>query len=552
MSDGAVEDDIISNIKLKVRDHDTEAALELWEELWLCGCRDSYKWLDVVTVFESKGIDDRVFPLFLRVALEIGISNDWFLASLARLACSAGIHHVSIKLCTLSMERPINDALRYHVARCLYISNFAIGKPLEAIKIFIKCFSWFPFASVGSLPVGFLEVVQLCQTHGFHEYAKEFFQNRIPDELQLPESGPPAGELKVLTGLDRFKKLIELPGSKVEFKHPRSINNIWPVGENFSNDDRMKLNLYQLDNVRIIGSGGCHVVLIDDGDLISEFSNFYANRITLRKLKEFDKLFQGESKFQDLDSVFFIRDIFSTPNICHFLFDQVTRLALGAQAGLDLKSVKIIGPEMKAEFQFEIIRMLGLEHEQFLGTDDIWAYKCERLYIPDNVIRFSHPANLCDPWARDFLRKSFLQENGNRESSPERIYVSRERSTGRRIKNETELRLLLEEFGFTTIYSETLTFSEQVRIFSGASHIVAPHGAGLTNIVFCKPNTKILELFHPFYASPAYFYVARSCGLDYSIGCDSTLDLSAYNASFSYSAYDFFAPLESVRTWLMG
>ena len=37
-------------------------------------------------------------------------------------------------------------------------------------------------------------------------------------------------------------------------------------------------------------------------------------------------------------------------------------------------------------------------------------------------------------------------------------------------------------------------FSDQVKIFNEAENIVGLHGAGFANIVFCKPNTKILEL----------------------------------------------------------
>jgi hypothetical protein len=33
-----------------------------------------------------------------------------------------------------------------------------------------------------------------------------------------------------------------------------------------------------------------------------------------------------------------------------------------------------------------------------------------------------------------------------------------------------------------------------VRLFAEATHILAPHGAGLTNLVFCRPGTAVCEL----------------------------------------------------------
>ena len=39
-----------------------------------------------------------------------------------------------------------------------------------------------------------------------------------------------------------------------------------------------------------------------------------------------------------------------------------------------------------------------------------------------------------------------------------------------------------------------LSFSQQIKIFNGSKIIVGVHGAGLTNFIFCKKNTKILEI----------------------------------------------------------
>ena len=37
-------------------------------------------------------------------------------------------------------------------------------------------------------------------------------------------------------------------------------------------------------------------------------------------------------------------------------------------------------------------------------------------------------------------------------------------------------------------------FIDQVKIFNSAKLIVAMHGAGLTNLLFCKSNTKVIEI----------------------------------------------------------
>ena len=46
-----------------------------------------------------------------------------------------------------------------------------------------------------------------------------------------------------------------------------------------------------------------------------------------------------------------------------------------------------------------------------------------------------------------------------------------------------------------TVALEDLEFRDQVALFRDAETVVAPHGGGLTNLVFCDPGTKVIELF---------------------------------------------------------
>lgn len=67
-----------------------------------------------------------------------------------------------------------------------------------------------------------------------------------------------------------------------------------------------------------------------------------------------------------------------------------------------------------------------------------------------------------------------------------RIYVSRSRAESRRICNEQQLSQRLCSQGFREVFLEDLSFSEQVRLFASASHVVAVHGSGLTNVLFAS------------------------------------------------------------------
>ena len=52
----------------------------------------------------------------------------------------------------------------------------------------------------------------------------------------------------------------------------------------------------------------------------------------------------------------------------------------------------------------------------------------------------------------------------------------------------------LKKKGFATVYLEDFTFEEQIALFHDAEVIIAIHGAGLSNLVFCKDNVVVVEL----------------------------------------------------------
>lgn len=83
----------------------------------------------------------------------------------------------------------------------------------------------------------------------------------------------------------------------------------------------------------------------------------------------------------------------------------------------------------------------------------------------------------------------------SRDRTGELLYVSRNESSMRRILNEEELLPGLRDMGFHVISPGTLSMSEQIDAFRNARIVLAAHGAGLTNIMFCRPNTTLIEIF---------------------------------------------------------
>ena len=99
--------------------------------------------------------------------------------------------------------------------------------------------------------------------------------------------------------------------------------------------------------------------------------------------------------------------------------------------------------------------------------------------------------------------------------SGELLYISREKARRRRVTNESELWEQLAARGFEKLYLEELTWSQQINAFRGAKVVVAPHGAGLANLVFCAAGTRVVEIFHRSWVNPCFWQLAALKGLDY-------------------------------------
>ncbi len=85
-----------------------------------------------------------------------------------------------------------------------------------------------------------------------------------------------------------------------------------------------------------------------------------------------------------------------------------------------------------------------------------------------------------------------VRSNVNQYIKPQtakKIYISRKNCSVIRLVNESEIIPIFEEAGFDIVFTESMSYIEQVKLFSAAKCVVAPTGASLTNIIYCHPGT---------------------------------------------------------------
>jgi capsular polysaccharide biosynthesis protein len=181
-------------------------------------------------------------------------------------------------------------------------------------------------------------------------------------------------------------------------------------------------------------------------------------------------------------------------NYFHWLYESLPRLQLLRLAGWNIQRADwIIASEHSPAFQEQTLDLLGVPREKIMRCSKWRVQEFDRLIVPAMP---SSTAKKTPAWVAKFLRDSFLPAETPVPHS--RIYVSRRGTTRRRLANEAELEERLHrEHGFQICALESMSFREQVALFASARIVLAPHGAGLSNLVFSPPGGHLIELFHP-------------------------------------------------------
>jgi hypothetical protein len=94
------------------------------------------------------------------------------------------------------------------------------------------------------------------------------------------------------------------------------------------------------------------------------------------------------------------------------------------------------------------------------------------------------------------------------------LYLDRGRGA-RALRPEAGLAALLARRGFARFVAHAGNVPEQVARFSEARLVLAAHGAGLVNLMFCEPGGGLLEVLPTDLQKSTYRMLARQTGLDY-------------------------------------
>jgi capsular polysaccharide biosynthesis protein len=210
-------------------------------------------------------------------------------------------------------------------------------------------------------------------------------------------------------------------------------------------------------------------------------------------------------------------------NYWHWMMDCIPRFRLLAQAGIDMKETPDqmwIIDHSHLPFQLETLKALGIKEDSVLIPHRYLHIEADVLIVPSNINPTLDTAAIT--YARQnlvFLRQIFRAEAVlDSKCQMERIYLARRGP--RSITNEQDVVSFLQREGFSVLHCEDFPVWKQAQLFAAAKIVISLHGSALTNILFCRPGTRVVEIFSPDYIVPYYWSLSNIAQLHYAAYCE--------------------------------
>lgn len=192
----------------------------------------------------------------------------------------------------------------------------------------------------------------------------------------------------------------------------------------------------------------------------------------------------------------------------HWICDVLPRLY-----GIETlpETTRVIVPDRMTPFQRDLLELAGVKADRLVPFGG-GHWELEDFYFCSVVGRTGNMAGWALCWLRDRLMQG-VDTAGS--TGKKRLYISRALAASRRVVNEDEVMELLEARGFERVFPERLTARQQVELFSTAEIVVAPHGAGNTNMLFAPPGAQLVELQVPGLVHVCYWSLCDALGHGY-------------------------------------
>jgi len=337
-----------------------------------------------------------------------------------------------------------------------------------------------------------------------------------------------------LEELSKYKKY-ELEGESEFTIEPEDKSNVPSYFQNFSGKYQpQKRNVYEIKGGFLCGSEA--VPFTEEGYPVLLEDNKNSRDLTINTnckngLRDHIRLAKGCAGCIGRNSVVFPLVSKWNLNYFHWVTEYTPMIrALKSYNSKNAKA-KILISEDAPRWQTQWIHMLGYQKEDFVYYDGSFV-GTKKIVMTEHR---RHTGGRFEAFSLSFddllwVRKRALSNVKNCSNGEKNIFISRQKSR-RSISNFNDIKKVLNEYNFKILHMEDLDVVDQIDAVSNADFIVGVHGSGLVNILFCNPNSNVIELLPRAYNNTHYYRISQMFDMQYeNIYPESEMGGLSFNA----------------------
>jgi hypothetical protein len=202
-------------------------------------------------------------------------------------------------------------------------------------------------------------------------------------------------------------------------------------------------------------------------------------------------------------------------NYYHWMTEGILSLDILSRAIGPDSNVNIVLPksmDINAVFDHrESLRAVGLDRYNIVEVAANLIKVREAIWVDRDLVNSMPPSCL-----KEFRQRVAARYAGSGGSRKRRLLVARKGPT-RIIHNIEQIHGFLSKHDFETIYLEGMSVVDQIRLFQSAEFVISPHGAGLANLLFCEPGTKVIEFMPSVEVRPFFWMISEKLDLVHGV-----------------------------------
>ncbi|CAM9129006.1 unnamed protein product [Ectocarpus sp. 12 AP-2014] len=228
------------------------------------------------------------------------------------------------------------------------------------------------------------------------------------------------------------------------------------------------------------------------------------------------------------------------PNYYHFTVEHLPRITLALDVLLENPDIMIVmhhhghdkwhDTSAELEAHMELFELIGISRERIVYTSH--EVHANLAIVPTTTNCGDPDPNMVNMLRNRFLQGLFPATDGVPPVPPRPVIVLIVRSNIRGLENNDEVKEALERnfpsFDVVEFFG-TDPVRDQLKTFATAAMIIAPHGAGLANMIVAPLHTPVLEIA-PLECPPCFLrlafklhhiYARHTAGDDWTIRCNT-------------------------------